>query len=238
MQAFLAILRYDLSQLSQSWIARIWVPLLIAPALFLVVVASAEGELASETLAAYVVAVLMPLSALAVAVLTAGAIAGEAQIIADGILSRSVTRTEFVSAKIVARLGFTLAIYLLVMVPFSYLIVRYAEADISYAGLLVALFTAALLLTFLGALGMTLSTVMTNVMVSVLVLLFVVLVSGLLLQFLGLEWMSATAVLTEMAPTIRGETAAWDTFRVLFVFSGLTAVAILTTYSVFRQRDL
>ena len=40
-----------------------------------------------------VAAVLMPLSALAVAVLTAGAIAGEAQIIADGILSRSVTRT-------------------------------------------------------------------------------------------------------------------------------------------------
>lgn len=238
MQAFLAILRYDLMQLTQSWVSRIWVPLLIAPAFFLVIVASTEDELASETLAAYLVAVLMPLSALAVAVLTAGAIAGEAQIIADGILSRSVTRTEFVSAKIVARLGFTLAIYFLVMVPFSYLIVRYSEADISYTGLLVALFTGALLLTFLGALGLTLSTVMTNVMVSVLVLLFVVLISGLLLQFLGLSWMSTTAVLTRLAPTIRGETAGWDTFRVVFVFSGLTAVSVLTTYSVFRQRDL
>ena len=59
-----------------------------------------------------------------------------------------------------------------------------------------------------------------------------------LLEFLGLSWMSVTAVLTHLAPTIRGETAAWDTFRVVFVFSGLTAVAILTTYSVFRQRDL
>ena len=238
MQAFLAILRYDLSQLTQSWVSRIWVPMLLVPAFFLLVVASTEDELASETLAAYLVAVLMPLSALAVAVLTAGAIAGEAQIIADGILSRSVTRAEFVSAKIVARLGFTLAVYLVVMIPFSYLIVRYAEADVSYAGLLVGLFTAALLLTFLGALGLTLSTVMTNVMVSVLVLLIVVLSSGLLLEFLGLSWMSVTAVLTHLAPTIRGETAAWDTFRVVFVFSGLTAVAILTTYSVFRRRDL
>ena len=149
-----------------------------------------------------------------------------------------MTRAEFVSAKIVARLGFTLAVYLVVMIPFSYLIVRYAEADVSYAGLLIGLFTAALLLTFLGALGLTLSTVMTNVMVSVLVLLIVVLSSGLLLEFLGLSWMSVTAVLTHLAPTIRGETAAWDTFRVVFVFSGLTAVAILTTYSVFRQRDL
>ena len=238
MQAFLAILRYDLLQLTQSWVSRIWIPMLIAPALFLVVVAATENELASETLAAYVIAVLMPLSALAVAVLTSGAIAGEAQIIADGILSRSVTRTEFVSAKIVSRLGFALAVYLLVMLPFSCLIIRYSESDISYAGLLAALLTAALLLMFLGALGLTLSTVMPNVMVSVVVLLFVVLVSGLLLQFLGLSWMSTTAVLAELAPTIRGETAVWDTFRVLFVFSGLTAAALLTTYSVFRQRDL
>ena len=238
MQAFLAILRYDLSQLTQSWVSRIWVPLLIAPAFFLLIVAATEDELASETLAAYLVAVLMPLSALAVAVLTAGAIAGEAQIIADGILSRSVTRAEFVSAKVVSRLGFTLVIFMLVMIPFSYLIVRYAEADVSYTGLLVGLFTAALLLTFLGALGLTLSTVMTNVMVSVLSLLIVVMASGLLLQFLGLSWMSVTAVLAHLAPTIRGETAAWDTFRVVFVFSGLTAASILTTYSVFRQRDL
>lgn len=238
MQAFLAILRYDLSQLTQSWVSRIWVPLLVIPAFFLLVVAGSEDELASETMAAYLVAVLMLLSALAVAVLTAGAIAGEAQIIADGILSRSVTRAEFVSAKIVARLGFTLIVYFLVMLPFSYLIVRYAASDVSFAGMMVALFTAALLLTFLGAVGLTLSTVMTNVLVSVLVLLLVVLVSGVALQFLGLSWMSTTAVLAEMAPTIRGETAAWDSFRVVVVFSGLTAVAILTTYSVFRQRDL
>ncbi len=238
MQAFMAILRYDASQLLRSWVTRLWLPLLVAPALFLVIVAANEDELASETLAAYVGAVLMPLSALAVAVLTAGAIAGEAQIIADGILSRSVTRTEFVSAKIVARLGFALVIFLAVMIPFSYLIVRYAAADVSYAGLISALFTAALLLTFLGALGMTLSTVMTNVLVSVLVLLVVVLVSGLVLQFLGLTWMSSTAVLTELAPTIRGETPVWDTFRVIFVFGGLTAAAIMATYSVFRTRDL
>jgi hypothetical protein len=238
MQAFLAILRYDLSQLLRSWVSRVWVPLLVAPALFLVVVAASENELASETLAAYIAAVLMPLSAIAVAVLTAGAISGEAQVIADGILSRSVTRTEFVSAKIVARLGFVLAVYMLVMLPFAYLIVRYGVHDISYAGLIVGLFTVALLLTFLGALGLTLSTVMTNVMVSVLLLLLVVISSGLLLQFLGLRWMSATAVLAELAPTLRGQTSGWDTFRVIFVFSGLTAVAILTAFSIFRQRDL
>lgn len=238
MQAFLAILRYDLSQLLQSWVSRVWVPLLVAPALFLVVVAATQDEVASETIAAYVAAVLMPLSAIAVAVLTAGAISGEAQVIADGILSRSVTRSEFVSAKIVARLGFTLAVYLLVMLPFVYLIVRYGVSDISVAGAIIGLFMVALLLMFLGAVGLTLSTVMTNVLLSVLLLLLLVISSGLLLQFLGLRWMSTTAVLAELAPTLRGHTSGWDIFRVIVVFGGLTAVAILTTFSVFRQRDL
>jgi ABC-type transport system involved in multi-copper enzyme maturation permease subunit len=238
MQAFLAILRYDLGQLLRSWVTRIWVPMLAFPALFLVVVAANEGELASETLAAYINAVLMPLSALAVAVLTAGAIAGEAQIIADGILSRSVTRAEFVWAKIAARLGFALAVYLLIMLPFTYLIVRYASPDISYGGLAVGLFTGALLLTFLGALGLTLSTMMTNVLVSILALLLLVTVSGVVLQFLGLTWMSTTAVLRDMAPTIRGETPVWDTFRVMLVFAGLTLLAIFSTLTVFRARDL
>jgi ABC-type transport system involved in multi-copper enzyme maturation permease subunit len=238
MQAFLAILRYDSAQLLRSWVTRLWLPLLVAPALFLVVVSANQNELASETLAAYLAAVFVPLSALAVAVLTSGAIAGEAQIIADGILSRSVTRTEFVAAKLVSRLGFSMLVYLLVMVPFSYLIVRYAAEDVSYPGLIAGLFTVALLLTFLGALGMTLSTVMTNVLVSVLVLLVVVLASGLILQFLGLTWMSTTAVLTHLAPTIRGETPVWDTIRVIVVFSGLTVVAVMTTFTVFRARDL
>ena len=65
MRAFLAILRYDVDQLSRSWLVRIWVLLLVAPALFLIVVAANEGEQASEVLAACIAAVLAPSSGLA-----------------------------------------------------------------------------------------------------------------------------------------------------------------------------
>jgi len=143
-----------------------------------------------------------------------------------------------VAAKVVSRLGFAMSIFMLVMVPFTYLIVRYAAADTTYAGIIFGLFTVMLLLIFLGSLGMMLSTVMTNVLVSVLVLLVAVLASGLILQFLGLNWMSTTAVLTELAPTFRGETPAWDTFRVVVVFAGLSAVLVMSTFAVFRARDL
>lgn len=238
MQAFLAILRYDLGLLTRSWITRIWLPLLIAPALFLVAVAANEDELASETLAAYLAAVLIPISGLAVAVLSSAAVSGESGIIADGILSRSVTRAEYMAAKILSRLGFTAAIYLLVMVPFAYLIMRYAAPDTSVAGVAVGLLIVCLLLTFLGALGITFSTLFSNVLLAVLGLLLIVVLSGFVLQFLGLTWMSTTAVVYSLPDTFRGKTPVWDLVRVFLVFSSLTAAAIATSFWVFRERDL
>jgi len=238
MQAFLAILRYDLGLLFRSWITRIWIPLLVAPALFLVVVAANENELASETLAAYVTAVLIPISGLAIAVLGTGAISGESGVLADGILSRSVTRTEYISAKIVSRLGFAAAVTLAALIPFVYLIDRYAEPDTSWAGVFVGLVIVLLLLLFLGAIGITLSTILSNVLLSTLILFLGVTLSGPALQFLGLTWMSATAVVVELPATFRGDKNWWELLRVFIVFSTLTGIAIITSFWVFRRRDL
>ena len=76
MQAFLVLLRYDLSQMTRSWIVRIWVALLFIPAVFVLGVAANENELASESLAAYIAAVMAPLSWLAVSIYAASAVSG------------------------------------------------------------------------------------------------------------------------------------------------------------------
>lgn len=238
MRAFLAILRYDVDQLSRSWLVRIWVILLVAPALFLIVVAANEGEQASEVLAAYIAAVLAPFSGLAVSVIATQAITGEAGVIADSILSKSVTRTEYMSAKIVSRMGVTLGIYVAVIVPFSYLIVRYGTSDTSLGGVTMGLLMVAMLLMFLAAFGIILSTLIRNVLVAVLVLLVGIVASGAALQFLDLRWMSSTAVIYELPQTFRGETPIWDQIRVLAVFPALTAAAIFGSLWVFRRNDL
>ncbi len=238
MQAFLAILRYDLNQLGRSWLVRIWVGLLTAPALFLVVVAANERELASETLAAYLAAVYAPLSGIVVSILAVGAVSGESGMIADSILSKSVTRTEYMSAKIVARVGTALGIYVVVMLPFAYLVIRYAVPDTSIGGVAVGLAMVALLLTFLASFGIMLSTLLHNVLMAVLVLLVGVVASGVVLQFVGLNWMSTTAVINELPRTFRGETPVWDEVRVLLVFPFLTAGAIVSALWLFRRKDL
>ena len=68
MQAYLAILRYDVVQLAYSWLLRIWIAVLVLAALFFVAVAASQEEKASETLAVYAALILVPVSALAVAV--------------------------------------------------------------------------------------------------------------------------------------------------------------------------
>ena len=238
MQAFLAILRYDFGQLSRSWISRIWVPLLVFPAFALVFVANNESELASETMAFYIWAVMAPVSALAVAILSSGAISGESTIISDSILSRSVTRTEYVAAKIISRVGFTLAIYLAVVIPFAYLVIRYAATDTSTGGVVIGLLMIATMLVFLATFGIAMSVAMTSVLPAVLVVLLAVTLSGAVLQFLGLTWMSTTAVIDQLPETFRGNTAAWEQMRVLVVFTVLSIIALSSSVWLFRRKDL
>ncbi len=239
MQAYLALLRLDFEQLSRSWLVRGWVVLLVAPAIFLVIVAANEDEFASETLAAYIAAVLAPLSWIVVSILSANAINGEAAVIADSILSKSVTRTEYLWAKITARLGAFLGVYLAVTIPLTYLVTRYASAnDTSATGLVGGLAMVAMLFFFLGTLGIALSTVFRNAQLSILTVLLTAVVSGVTLQFLGLNWMSTTAVIDELPETFRGETAFADQLRVLVVFAALTAAAIASGAWYFRQKDL
>ena len=238
MQAFLAILRYDFGQLSRSWISRIWLPLLIFPAFALVFVANSESELASETMAFYIWSVMAPISALAVAILSSGAISGESSIISDSILSRSVTRTEYVAAKIISRVGFTLGVYLAVVIPFAYLVIRYSSADTSLGGVFIGLLMIATMLVFLATFGIAMSVAMTNVLPAVLVVLLAVVLSGAVLQFLGLTWMSTTAVIDQLPETFRGNTAAWEQMRVLLVFTGLSLVSLTSAVWLFRRKDL
>ena len=248
MQAFLAILLYDLRQLGRSWLVPGWIGLLALVALAFAAlgaggigipgVESPGRDLASETVASYIALWLAPISGIFVAILAAAAVSGEVPVIADSILSRSVTRMEYMSAKIVARLGVTLGIYFAVMLPFTYVVVRYATPDTSAGGIVVGLLMVASLLVFLAALGITLSALVHNVLMAVVLLLLGIVSSGFVLQFVGLTWMSATAVIHELPATFRGETPVWDEVRVLSIFLALTAAAISSSLWLFRRKDL
>ena len=62
--------------------------------------------------------------------------------------------------------------------------------------------------------------------------------SGAVLQFLGLTWMSTTAVIDQLPETFRGDTQAWEQMRVLLVFSALSFLALSSSVLIFRNKDL
>ncbi len=238
MQAFLVLLRYDVGQMARSWIVRVWVALLILVAGFGVAVVANNQELASETMALYVMYVLAPLSWLAVSIFAASAISGEAGVMADAILSKSVNRTEYLSAKVVSRIGFTVAVYFLVTLPLAALLMRYAVPDATVGGLANGLLMVCAMLAFLAALGILVSTLFRNVQLAILAVMVAVLFSGALLQFLGLTWMSTTAVLNELPQTFRGTTTVGAMLRVVIGFGALTVASIAASMWVFRRKDL
>ncbi len=238
MQSYLHLLRLDMQQLARSWLVRVWFVLLAAAAGFFVVVAANEQELASETLGAYMAAVLAPLSWLVVAVLSASAVNGEANIVADSILSRSVTRRAYIWSKISARLGVFLAVYVVVTAPLAYLVLRFAVSDATVGGVVWGLLTVASLLLFLAAFGIALSAIFRNMLASVLTVLVVTLASGAALQFLNLDWMSTTAVLGGLPETFRGEAPAGEQVRVLVVFAALSVLVTAPGIAYFQRKDL
>ena len=238
MQAYLYLLRLDMEQLARSWLVRVWILLLAGPAGFFVVVAANEGELASETLAAYMAAVLAPLSWLVVSVLSASAVNGEANIVADSILSRSVTRRAYIWSKITARIGVFLAVYAAVTVPLAYLMLRYAVRDATVGGIAWGLLTVASLLVFLAAFGIALSAIFRNMAAAVLTVLLTTVVSGAAFQFLAVDWMSTTGVVGGLPEVFRGEASAGEQLRVLLVFGALSALVTVPGIVYFQRKDL
>src|SRR5437667_43950 len=83
----------------------------------------------------------------------------------------------------------------------------------------------AVILSFLSALGIFFSTVFRNAQLAILAVMALVLFSGAILQFLGLKWMSTTAILNELPTTFQGGTSFWTTLRVLVIFTALTTAA-------------
>ncbi len=241
MQAYMALLRYDVGQLARSWLVRLWVVLLVAPALFFVVVAANEDEKASETLAFYFAAGLAPLSALVIAIVSAAAVSAESQVASDSILSRSVTRSEYMAAKVTSRLAMTVIVFAAVAIPFAYLILRYSsESDTTLGGVVSGLLMVGAVLVFLAALGLALSTLLRNALLAALIVLAAIISSGGALQFLGLSWMSSTAVLGDLPEIFRGEldNPVWHAARVVVIFSLLAALGVASSFLLFRHRDL
>ena len=207
MMPYMAILRHDLGTLWASRLVRLW---LIATAImtFLLVGANwtkfQDAPLIASILFPYLV---FPWFFVAVALGVSPVSGSKAEALADGILSRPVSRCEYLLATWSARVAVVLSVYLVVIVP-AILVITLAERpprddSVTVYGIVSALFVVGLVLTFLVSLSFLVGTLLRKPLLAVMVLIFVWYPIGLILSIFSLEQFSPVSLSRAISTQVR-----------------------------------
>jgi len=173
---FLAILRHDVRTLAGTWFVRLW--LLGTVMLTLVLVMSNwERFQTAPLIASLLVPYLVFPWFLVVMVLGISPVSGSrAEGLADGLLSRPVTRYEYLLATWSARVLVVLGVYLVLMAPTIWVVSRWErpvpDDSVTLYGICGALGVVGLVLTFQVSLAFFLGTLLRRSVVTIVVLLF------------------------------------------------------------------
>lgn len=201
-----AILRHDLRTLIGSWFVRLW-----AVAVSIVSLLVVSGNWATFQTAPLVASLLFPFLVvpwfLVVILLGVTPVTGaRAESLADGILSRPVTRYEYMLASWAARVFAVLAVFLVGVVPWILLVAlaqrpQVPEDTVTVYGIVASLGLVSLVLTLLVSLGFLLGTLLRNTLVTLVVLIFFWFPFGVILNVFSLEEFSPIS-LNRALPTL------------------------------------
>lgn len=174
MMPFLAILQLDLRTLVGSWTVRLWLVGTVLLSAVLMLAKWAEFPTALLTASLLYPYLVFPWF-LVVTALGINPVSGSrAEALADGILSRPVTRWEYLLATWSARVAVVLGTYLLVILPaiglLSVLERPVSEDTVSLYGVCAALGVVALVLTFQVSLAFLMGTLLRKPILTIIVL--------------------------------------------------------------------
>ena len=211
---YLAILEHDLRALWTSRLVRLW---LAATALMTLLLAAANWAKFQD--ATLIASLLFPYLVFpwffVVVVLGVSPVSGaRAEVLADGILSRPVSRCEYLLAAWSARVLLVLGVYLVVAVP-AVAIVTLAkrpvpEDTVTLFGIVSSLGVVALVLTFLVSLGFLAGTLLRKPLLAAVVLVFVWYPIGVVLNAFSLEEFSPISLSRAMSTQLRQPWRAAD----------------------------
>lgn len=234
--ALRALLNVETLTISRSWLVRMWVAFALLTSILPVLVASGQEETVSEVIGGWLVIYFIP-SAIIAGVLGAAALAQDTEVAADSILTRAVTRYDYVCARLVARAATVLLVHAVATMPLLLFARRFGLDDATTGGLIWAALVTGVMLVFVAALGVALGAVLRNMIFAVIALMVVFAAQGLIFDFLNLPYLSSNTVLADLPETIRGELGAWHSGRVILAFgSAALALAALAGYA-FDQRE-
>lgn len=235
--AFRALLTNDLHTMVNSWAVRIWA-ILAAMQAIATLPLSMNEETPAQALA-NVLGVYPVIWSTFIVMISAGAVSSESGVVADSILSKAVTRYEYILAKMLARLLTVLGVYLLVALPSAFLVNRYAESgEIAGGGIAWAIGLIALVMALLTSLSVTFSALFNRTVVAVMVAWFLWYLVGGIFALIELEHLSPLHIVDNLPAVIQGDYSAVDRWETLGVFGLACTGVIALAVSHFARKDL
>lgn len=224
------------NSVARSWAVRGWLGLMVLQAI--ITVPSSTSEVTATDALAGLLGTFPLIWSLFIIVNTSGAVSSEAGVVADSILSKSVTRYEYILAKMASRLVLVIGAYLLITVPSAYLVYRYGFGDLSAQGVVWGVAAVGMTLVLLTSLSIALSTLFNRTMVAMIGTWTVWYAAGAITALFKVEFLSPLDIVDALPATLVGDYLASDQWRILIGFAIVSATVLATAVLRFSRKDL
>jgi ABC-2 type transport system permease protein len=223
--------------MARSWAVRIWLILMTLQAMFMILVSTGEDSSAADALTALLGAFPVIWSTFII-INTSGAVSSEAGVVADSILSKAVTRYDYILAKMAARLAMVIGLYLIITLPAAYLVSRYGQGSLDAGGTAWGITLIGMTLVLLTTLSVAFSTLFNRTLVALIVVWFLWYSAGGIAALFQVNDLSPLHIVDSLPNLLVGNYVAADQWRSLFGFVALSAVVIIVAVVHFAHKDL
>ena len=236
--AFLCLLEYDLMILAKSWIVRFWFALTVVGGVVAIIVSRNFID-DSSFLMGWALVLYVVLGSLVVLANSVSAISQEFRFLGESIISRGIAPTPYLLAKLVSRSLGNAFMFLVVAVPTAFLMrIMSLNNDMTVEGILVGIAYWLLLITVLSFLGITVSVLVNNTMLGLVVLGVIWYMALGILDIAYADGFTPEGVLGNLPLVLQGKSLSAEVL--VLVVIGIIPIIILPFMAVrfMNSRDL
>ena len=232
---FLAIMQADLKSVMKTRITYGW--LIAGMFIHVMTLLGAVAFVDTSTIIVQVFSTFTTIWSFLIIAISASAVSSEAGEIADSIMSKSIKRYDYILAKFASRISYVMLIFFAFVAVIVGISLRMAENTHEVNGLIATILFVALLLIMLTTLGVSLSTVTSNTIISVISLLILWAAMITFFPVLDLGLVAPTELMLVLQDVMR-DVWTGDEWIPAVVYSTVTLLSIVFSTLYFSIKDL
>ena len=232
---FLAIVEADLGNLFKTRITYGW--LIVGVFLQVIRVLSAPPIFGTSLIIVQGLSDFIFIWSMLIIGITASAVSSETGELADSIMSKSVKRYDYILAKFSSRVTYVMTIYGAITAVLVVIALRMMDNNHEVHELIVTILFVALALIMLTVIGVTLSTLVSNSVISIISLLILWYAMLFLFPILDLGFLAPSDLMIQLQDVIQGVWSG-EEWKTSAVYSSIIIISIALSTVYFNMKDL